>query len=194
MFSSFRSDKCFNVLDKGLQKKRKCKICVYISPPPLLFLLHDTLCQFSFCRREACRQTRSLLGRSPNGLDGWWGGDNDRRLIYGSCNGQLDLETWLGPAYQGRTGFIVDKDHVMLHHFDREGRPDKSKFDLSFTQVAELCPSVLRFPNRVRKFHHGMLFSGVFEGNLGGGGCVLRVWVDIHNPVAIRSFYLDHVL
>ena len=54
----------------------------------------------------------ALLGRIPNGLEGWWGGDADRRLIYGSRNGSFDLEKWLGVDFRFRTGFTIDRDHV----------------------------------------------------------------------------------
>ena len=57
--------------------------------------------------------------------------------------------------------------------------------------MAELCPNVLKYPNKVRLFRQGVMFTGVFDGDLGGGKNVLRVWVDVQKDVPIRSFYLD---
>ena len=149
---------------------------------------------FELFRLEVSGATHALLGRIPGGLEGYWGGDDNRRILYGCRHGTYDLEKWLGPGYLLRTGFCFDRNHVLKHHFDQGQLLDKSKFGLSFAQVAELCPNVLRFPNRVRLFRQGVLFGGVFDGDLGGGNSVLKVWVDAAKDVPIRSFYLDKSL
>ena len=100
----------------------------------------------------------------------------------------------MGPAFLHRANFVLDRDHILNHHFDLTREQSKSKFDLPFSEAVDLCPSVLKFPNRVRLFRQGVLFVGVFDGDLGGGKSVLKVWVDVNKPIPIRSFYLDTAL
>lgn len=123
-------------------------------------------------------------------LDGWWGGEDERQLVYGTPVGRIDLDDFLGDKYRSRASFDIDRQHVRERHFERDVFTTKSKFDISFSQALQLCVNVLQKPNRVRFYKDGVLFSGVLEGDLCAGMKIFKVWVDINSLSApIRTFY-----
>lgn len=133
----------------------------------------------------------------PTFVDGWWGGDQVRRLVYGTPLGRANLEDVLGEDYHCRASFSVDVQHVVDRHFRPDIYMGKSKFAISFAQASQSCGSVLRAPNRVRFCSGGgVLFSGAFDIELGVGLTILKVRVHLDGTGSppVKTFYPDCTL
>ena len=95
-------------------------------------------------------------------LEGVWGGDDERTVIF-KCNGiQMSINQFLGPNFNGILNFVIEYRHIIDYHFSNSIH-NRSQFSssINYPQLINLIQSILKFPNRIiKKSAHKAVFIG----------------------------------
>ena len=101
-------------------------------------------------------------GRRRMVLEGVWGGDNERTVIFQCDRIRMSIDQFLGPNFNGILNFVIESHHIINRHFSNSD-PNCSQFSssINYPQLINLIQSILKFPNRIiKESAHKAIFIG----------------------------------
>ena len=101
-------------------------------------------------------------GRRRMVLEGVWGGDNERTVIFQCDRIRMSIDQFLGPNFNGILNFVIESHHIINRHFSNSD-PNCSQFSssINYPQLINLIQSILKFPNRIiKESTHKAIFIG----------------------------------